>query len=177
MAIYYILKWIEVVQKTMSLTSIHSDASAVHFDTLQSQQAGNYNLNQVAYMRQYPTGLQPVGISANRQGNGAAHVDVESMLRNQSFVSSSNPQYRSLSDQCVLPFMHNQEPITGCVPTQLTPQVNYHSRACDPMSGVTIDRFDPLIHPGAGFQYGYAAFGEDTVATLKDQLERQRPRQ
>ena len=112
----------------------------------------------------------------DRPGNGQAFVDAESLLRNQSFVSSADPVYRAQIDASFQPFMA-AAPVGACVQGELAPQVQYRSRACDPLSGVTIDRFDFLHHPGEGFQYGYAAFGQDTVSALKDQLARQRRHQ
>lgn len=162
----------QVEKEKMSLTSIHNDASAIRQEIADSRNVYAYQANPVSNFRQYP-GPQARGVFVNGQGNAQAHVDVESLLRNQSFISSSDPQYRLQADACFIPYMQQPQQL-ACSQPDLAPQVEYHSRACDPLSGVTIDRFVPLIHPGAGYQYGYAQFGQDTVSSLKDQLARQR---
>jgi len=156
----------------MSLTSIHNDASAIRQDVIDSRNVYDYQANPIANFRPYP-GPQGAGVMVNGQGSAQQFVDAESLLRNQSFVSSSNPEYRAQADACFIPYMQQPQSL-ACAQVDLTPRVEYHSRACDPLSGMTIDRFDVLAHPQQGFQYGYARFGQDTVATLKDQLARQR---
>jgi hypothetical protein len=163
----------------MSLTSVHNDASTVRQEIADSRNIYSYQANPVAYYRPYPI-PQARGVFVNQTGNGQAFVDAESLLRNQSFLSSADPEYRAQADTSFAPYMNPpaiSADAASCVQQDLAPRVQYHSRACDPLSGLTIDRFDILHHKGEGFKYGYADFGQDTVAAFKDQLEKQRVRQ
>jgi hypothetical protein len=147
--------------------------------TADSRNVYGYIANPVSNYRPYPTSA-PVGIVADRLGNAQSQVDLESLLRNQSYVLSKDPQYRAQADACFAPYMQQQlEAPLPCVAGNLMPQVTYMSRACDPLSGAQIDRFDFLQYPGQGFQYSYGApqFGQNTVQQLKDEIARNRPKQ
>ena len=160
----------------MSLTSVNYDSSAVRQETADARNMYSWQADPVYSYRPFP-GPLPAGVVVNNLGSAQNYVDAESLLRNQAYVASKNPQYRSQADACFAPYMQaqNAAPLP-CVSSDLTPQVNYTSRACDPLSGVTIDRFVPLIHQNAGFMYGAspATFGVDTVAAMKDELARNR---
>lgn len=155
----------------MSLTSTSYDAGTVWQQTADARNLYAYQVDPIVNYRPYP-GPQAPGVTANVLGSGQANVDAESLLRNQSFLPSSNPVFRAQADQQFLPYMQQVQPLS-CVTSDLTPTVSYNSRACD--SSIIIDRFDPLITPGAGFQYGMSmsTFGVDTVAAAKDQIQRQ----
>lgn len=161
----------------MSLTSLGYDASAVRQATADSRNVFGYVANPVANYRPYPSAA-PIGVVADRIGNAQSQVDLESLLRNQSYVLSRDPQYRAQVDACFAPYMQQKVELP-CVAGNLMPQVTYLSRACDPLSGAQIDRFDFLQYPGQGFQFGYtpAQFGQNTVNDFKDQLARNRPKQ
>lgn len=166
----------------MSLTSINYDASAIRQATADSRNVYGYIANPVANYRPYP-GPQPVGISVDRLGSAQSQVDLESMLRNQSFVPSKNAQLRADADAPLQQMFdqQNQEKLKNmpCVSTSLTPQTFYLHRACDPLAGLYIDRFDILQYPTQGFMYSAtpAQYGENTVNQALDEIARNRPKQ
>lgn len=158
----------------MSLTSTSYDAGTLYQQTADARNLYAYQVDPIVNYRPFP-GPQAPGVTANILGSGQKFVDAESMLRNQSFLPSQNTQFRQQADQQFASYMQQPQSLT-CISSDLTPIVSYNSRSCDPMSGTTIDRFDPLIvSGGAGFQYGMSAstFGVDTVAAAKDQIQRQ----
>lgn len=157
----------------MSLTSTNSDACYLRQQTEDGRKAYAYQMNPVQNFRPEPA-PQGAGVYVDRAGNGQSQVDLESLLRNQSFVDSRCPAYRNQADNCLLPYMRRQEGSLPCVQNELVPQVQFHSRSCDPLAGLSIDRFDPLLFQGMAFQYGYAAIPSNTTLEFKNQLEKQR---
>lgn len=138
----------------MSLTSTGYDDWKIRQSLMDSREIYGYNANPVSNFRSVP-GPQPVGISVDRLGNGQSQVDLESMLRNQSYVSSSNAAYRQQSDAQLQQMLAQQNANANipCVSTALMPQVFYMNKFCDPLSGIQIDRFDILQYPTQGFMY------------------------
>ena len=126
----------------MSLTSTTYDSSAIRQATADSRNLYSYQADTIANYRPFPGPIAP-GVSVNHLGSAQNFVDAESLLRNQAFIPSANPQYRAQADACFIPYMRPQP--LQCVSSDLTPAVEYRSRACDNLSGMTIDRFDPLV--------------------------------
>lgn len=156
----------------MSLTHLSSDACTIHQEETDSMRVFDTTMNPIQNFRPLP-GSQGAGVIVDRMGNAQNQVELESLMRNQAFVSSSCPEYRLQADRCFAPYMQNTAPLQ-CASNQLVPQVSTLRRSCDPMSGQFIDRFAPLIQHYAGQNQGYAVPPLDTRASFKDQLERSR---
>lgn len=153
----------------MSLTSVSSDACTMRQAAADTQNVYAATMNPIQNFRPTP-GPQSAGVIVDRMGNAQSQVDLESMLRNQSFVSSACPAYRLAADQCLKPYMADKP--LQCASRALMPQVQYHSRACEPVQ--QIDRFEPLIAPMVGQANAYIYAGQNTKADFKDQLARSR---
>lgn len=157
----------------MSLTSLSYDECSVRQATADVRNVYANVANPIQNYRPFP-GTQGQGVLVDRLGNAQSQVDLESMMRNQAFVSSSCPAYRIEADKCFAPHMVDKP--LQCASGDLVPQVNVLRRSCDPLSGKYVDRFQPLFQPYLGQAQGYAPaqFGVDTKAELKSQLERSR---
>lgn len=157
----------------MSLTSLSSDQCTIRQATADVRNVYANVANPIQNFRPVP-GTQGHGVLVDRLGNAQSQVDLESMMRNQAFVSSSCPAYRAESDKCFQKFLEPRP--LQCASSDLVPQVNVLRRSCDPLSGQTVDRFAPLFQPYLGQAQGFnfAQFGVDTKADFKAQIERSR---
>lgn len=149
-----------------------------HYDqsALDQYEADAAALFQFQMEPRLPTpGPQGVGVFVDRITNGQSHVDVETLLRNQSFVDSHSTTVRQEADAKFSPYM-NQTVSNVPVQNDLVTNVGYTSRACSQMSELSIDRFDFLPEPRMGFQYGFSQpqFGIDTKNAAKDQYASRR---
>jgi len=158
----------------MSLSSEFDDLCAVEQKAEDNRDIYAYQLDNIPYFRQQPE-QYAIGVYNNTINNGAAHVDLESLLRNQQMISSRCPEYRARADACLAPYMAAQaaRPLT-CSRVELVPEFTQTRRSCSTISGITIDRFDFLQFPQQGFKKGYAWQPRDTRQELWDQLEKNR---
>lgn len=148
----------------MSLSSRAYDACEVRQQEADLQRVYDWRMSDVQRLHPSAAAPQAAGVFADRLGSAQSQVDVESLLRNQSFADGS----KAPTAPAAQPFAAN-----GVV-EGLAPRVQYIHRSSDPLSGVSIDRFDPMPCPGMGFQYGYGTIPTNTTLELKNQLEQQR---
>lgn len=139
----------------------HNDAAYVRQEAEDLKKVYNYRMAEYQNFRPALAGPQGAGVFVDRPGNAASQVDLESVLRNQSFVNAKCAERATTLPPCT----HT----SNC---DLVPQVQHLSRASDPLAGKTIDRFEPVPRHGMGFQYGYAQVPLDTRAAAKDELAR-----
>lgn len=154
------------------LSSLHNDACYVRQETEDVAKRYAYQMDPMQYHRPALAAPQGAGVFVDRAGNGQSQVDLESLLRNQSFVDSTCSSNRAQADACLLPFAQAQQ--LQATQLDMVPRIQYHSRSCDPMSGLSINRFDPVLYKGMAFKYGYAAIPTNTTWELKNALERSR---
>ena len=158
----------------MSLGNLSYDQSALDQYDADAANLYQFQMDPIKNFRPNPN-AQGAGVFVDRRGNGQAQVDLESLLRNQSFVDSQSIANRIEADAQFAPYAQNT--ISNFpVENNLVPKVQYSSRACSQTSEMSIDRFDFLPQPRMGFQYGYgiSQFGVNTVNAAKDQAANMR---